>query len=57
MLSRLHKTQQALMAKAGHNKGRKPQQQPVTRALIVLPYLSIGEHSRMALQSCCSIQR
>lgn len=45
MLSRLHKTQQALLAKAGPHKTRKPQQQqqqPVTRALIVLPYLSIG---------------
>lgn len=44
MLSRLHKTQQALLAKAGPHKSRKPppQQQPVTRALIVLPYLSIG---------------
>lgn len=42
MLSRLHETQQALLAKAGPQKNRKPQQQPVTRALIVLPYLSIG---------------
>lgn len=42
MLSRLHKTQEALAAKLKPQKGRKPQQQPVTRALIVLPYLSIG---------------
>jgi hypothetical protein len=42
MLSRLHSKQQALLAKAGPSRGHKPQQQPVTRALIVLPYLSIG---------------
>jgi hypothetical protein len=46
MLSRLHTTQQALLAKAGPHRGHKPQQPPVTRALIVLPYLSIGKHSR-----------
>jgi hypothetical protein len=45
MLSRLHGTQQALLAKAGPHRGHKPQQKPVTRALIVLPYLSIGKHS------------
>lgn len=42
MLARLHKTQQALLAKLGPSSRRKPQQKPVTRALIVLPYLSIG---------------
>lgn len=55
MLARLHKTQQALLAKLGPSSRRKPQQKPVTRALIVLPYLSIG--ALACFQACSDTNR